>query len=280
MAAFALRREEGLGLGVAVVLHIALAAALLMQPAVQEMAEMPERVTVNLAEDVGLEAAAPDPVLESRAATAPEVSELPVPSPPQPQVIPQPPQPRATAAPRPVTRTTPRPRTTAAPTPRRTTAPSPRRTTAPQPRRTQAPTPAARPRASALGDNFLDGAGASITTQETRVPASQIGASARASLAQAVARQLRPHWTPVDGADREKLVSVVRWRLNQDGSLAGRPTLVKQTGITDANRAQAQRHGENAVRAVQLAAPFDLPDEYYEGWKYISAFSFDWKLSQ
>lgn len=130
-----------------------------------------------------------------------------------------------------------------------------------------------------MGDNFLEGSGDSTRTEETRTPASQIGASAKASLFQAVARQLRPRWRPVDGADREKLVSKVRFRLNPDGSLAGSPVLLGQSGITDANRPQASRHGENAIRAVQLAAPFDLPAEYYEAWKVVTV-DFDWRLTQ
>jgi hypothetical protein len=55
---------------------------------------------------------------------------------------------------------------------------------------------------------------------------------------------------------------------------------VSQTGITPANEAQAKRHVELAIRAVQLAAPFDLPTEYYSNWKRISAFRFDKRLSQ
>ena len=75
-------------------------------------------------------------------------------------------------------------------------------------------------------------------------------------------------------------MTVLRFRLNEDGSLAGRPSVVRQTGVNDTNRAQAGRHAEQAIRAVQLAAPFDLPTQYYEAWKNVTAFSFDWKLSQ
>ena len=67
--------------------------------------------------------------------------------------------------------------------------------------------------------------------------------------------------------------------LNPDGSLAGRPQLVGQRGVNDTNKAQAGRHGEQAIRAVQLAAPFNLPGEYYAAWNTV-ALDFDWKLSQ
>jgi hypothetical protein len=100
-----------------------------------------------------------------------------------------------------------------------------------------------------------------------------------AALGSAVARQIKPHWTAPQGADADKLVTVISWSLNPDGSLAGRPDVVQQLGVNDANRAQAQRHAEQAIRAVQLAAPFDLPAPYYAKWKRAS-FRFDRKLSQ
>ena len=55
---------------------------------------------------------------------------------------------------------------------------------------------------------------------------------------------------------------------------------LNQDGITDANRAQAPRHAEQAIRAVRLAAPFDLPANLYNGWKHVAQFRFDRKLSQ
>ena len=73
---------------------------------------------------------------------------------------------------------------------------------------------------------------------------------------------------------------MLTWNLNKDGSLAGTPRVVRQTGVNDTNQAQASRHAEQAIRAVQLAAPFDLPEEYYEGWKRIASFNFDRRLSQ
>lgn len=279
-----IRAEERTGLIVAVVLHVALLAILIVQglfPA--PVIDPPQRMTVSLAEDVGMEATAPDPVTESRASTAPTMDVNPAPAPEQQQ--PAPPQvERPAPAPQPQ-------RETRAPSPQpRTEAPRARR---PEPQRAQ---PQAQPQraqpqpqpqrqtsqrsgGSRLGDNFLEGAGDSSRTNETRAPASQIGASTKASLFQAVARQLRPHWQPPSGPDVEKIVTKVRFSLNPDGSLAGAPSVAGQRGVTDTNRAQAGRHGEQAVRAVQLAAPFDLPQEYYEAWKVITV-DFDWRLAQ
>lgn len=252
MERFGIRGEERTGLIVALALHVALLAALVIQ-AFWEGSAMPpvERMTVSLAEDVGLEATAPDPVPESRAAIAPELSDVPTPAP---EILEAPSRPVVDR---------PAPRTDAQ---------------RPRPERPET-RPTEKPKGSLIGDNFLAGSGGSTTTNETRPPASQIGASAKASLFQAVGRQLRPHWTPPSGPEVEQIVTKVRFRLNPDGTLNGRPTVVGQRGVNDVNRAQSSRHGEQAIRAVQLAAPFDLPEEYYDAWKLVTV-DFDWKLAQ
>lgn len=67
--------------------------------------------------------------------------------------------------------------------------------------------------------------------------------------------------------------------MNPDGTLAGTPQEVEQTGVNAINRAQKGRHAELAIRAVKLAAPFKLPKEYYSAWKVVTA-KLDWSLSQ
>jgi hypothetical protein len=81
------------------------------------------------------------------------------------------------------------------------------------------------------------------------------------------------------GADAEQLVTLVRVRLARDGSLVGDPQVVSQSGETPANAAQKARHAEQAIRAVRLAAPFDLPEEYYSAWQTVTS-RFDRRLSQ
>lgn len=283
----AIRAEERTGLVVAVALHLALVALLVVQglfPA--PVIEPPQRMTVSLAEDVGMAATAPDPVTESRASTAPTMEPNPAPAPEQDQ--PAPPQverpvPPQVQSPVPVPRAAPDPRPRRRPDPPRTQAQPQPAPPAPATRAESAPRnppkSSARSGGSRLGDNFLEGAGASTSTSETRVPASQIGNSAKASIIQAVARQIKPHWEPPNGPEVDKIVSYVRFRLNPDGTLSGRPEVVRQTGVNDTNRAQAGRHAEQAVRAVQLAAPFELPQEYYEAWKVVTA-NLDWRLAQ
>ncbi len=102
----------------------------------------------------------------------------------------------------------------------------------------------------------------------------------RSSLASAISRQLKPNWIAPQGADAELLVTILAWDLDRDGNLAGRPRVVRQEGITETNRAQAVRHSEQAIRAVELAAPFDLPPQYYGAWRHVTAFRFDKRLAQ
>lgn len=339
MAFAALKPEERAGLAVAVVLHVALVAMLLLQPKANPQVKVPERVTVSLVEDVGLQSTSPS-AAQSQAAVAPTLSEeigppeesveptpqeKPAPPPPAPAPVPTPPKPvpprpvpkpvpakpePAKPQPKPVPRPTPKPTPKSAPAKPAPAKPAPAKPTPAKPApakpapakpapakpgsgssskpstsKTGAAKPAPKPTqkpggGSKLGDDFLKGANFGESNANAAVPAAQIGAQAQASLAQSIARQLKPHWSSPQGADAELLVTVLAFNLNPDGTLAGAPRVVSQTGITDANRAQAARHKELAIRAVQLAAPFDLPAKYYNGWKRVSAFRFDRKLGQ
>lgn len=205
---------------------------------------------------------APQPVLQPR------------PAPPKP--VPPKPQPRTVAkvAPAPA----PRPVVKAAPQP----APRPAVARPAPPSRT--PPAKAPPRPSGadrLGADFLDGVkGAAGTAKSANPPAAAIGPAVKSALAGSISRQLKPRWVAPQGAEAELLVTVLAWDLNLDGTLNGNPRVVRQEGITEANRAQAQRHAEQAIRAVKLAAPFNLPPQYYPAWKRIADFRFDRKLSQ
>ncbi len=257
MDATALRREEKVGLAIALGLHLMLAGVLLFQPGPGEELEVPERMTVSLATDVSLRSTSHDTVAESRAALAPVVAE-------EAQApMEQTRQPESARERTPVDQTPPsrNARNAVGETPGQQAAEQPRQATGTQ-----------------VGENFLEGSGSSRTSDDTRLPAEQIGASAQASLRQAINRQLKPHWNAPQGVDVEKLVTILAFRLNEDGTLAGRPRLVRQLGINDANRAQASLHAERAIRAVQLATPFDLPSEYYNAWKNIADWRFDRRL--
>lgn len=259
----ALRSEDRAGLLVAVALHAGVVGLLLFQPGPSFAPDRPQRMTVSLASEVSLEATGPRVVPESRAAIAPTLSDQSV----------APVEERPAEA-EPVETTAPPPRTPAAPT-RRTAAtqpPAPDRARS-RPDRTPAPTPSAAPQTaqgSRIGDDFLSGQGSSTKTDETAAPAATFGRAERAALSSAITRQLRPHWNAPTGADAELLRSVVTWNLNPDGTLAGRPRCRNiASSVTDSNRPQAALHCERAIRAVQLAAPFNLPEPFYNRWKEL-----------
>ena len=293
MASVVIRPEERAGLAVAVVLHVALVAMLLLQPEPAQQLKTPERMTVSLVEDVGLTSTGPVVTQKTQAAVAPTISEdIAPPAPPEPTPAPQP-EPREVPKPAPPKPTPPKPSPKPAAKP--VTKPAPAKPQPSKPKPAPAPAkPAAKPApakpaptkpaaakpggGSKLGDDFLKGANFGDAKADAAVPASQIGAQARASLNQAISRQLKPHWSSPQGADAELLVTVLAFDLNRDGTLAGAPRVVSQSGVTDANRTQAGRHKELAIRAVQLAAPFDLPPEYYNAWKRVTAFRFDRKM--
>ncbi|MEM7689250.1 MAG: energy transducer TonB [Pseudomonadota bacterium] len=270
--AAALRTEDSAGLAVAVALHVGVVALLVLQPAPPPMIDFEERMTVSLASEVSLAATAPEAVVESRAAIAPTLDVDPVP--PAPDTVSDTPTTQVTEpAPQPEART---PRTA-------TTTPAPPRERSRPDKSTPAPAPSAapqKPAGSLIGDDFLKGGGSSTATDDTRLPASEIGPSAKASIIQRIVREVKPHWTAPAGADADELVTILAFELNEDGSLKGRPRVIRQTGVTASNRPQAPLHAERAIRAVQLAAPFDLPDEFYNAWKSIRGARFDRNLSR
>jgi hypothetical protein len=248
-----LRREEKLGLGIAVAAHVALVVALIVE-ARREVPVIPpaERMTVSLASDVSLESTAPSPSPEAQAAVAPVLA-------PESQPLPAP-------------VTTPVPRQVDTPPPRETSRAKPKPKPEPQPQ------PSKKTGGTRIGDDFLKGLGSSERA-DAGAPAATFGSAERASLQSAINRQLKPFWKAPEGVDVEKLDTTLTWDLNPDGSLKGKPRLVSQTGKTASNAPQQQRHVEQAIRAVQLAAPFNLPEEFYDHWKRLT-WHFDRNLSR
>ena len=291
-----LTREERIGLLVAGTAHVALALALALHNKAIEPIRPAERITVSLAEDVGLVSTTRDPSPESAAALAPELAPLPepevLPAPP-PSPVPSPVQTaRSTPTPTatPTRRATPTPTPTATPTRRATPTPTPTATPRPSPaptqRSTPAPTPtraaatpaptatATRAAGSRINQDFMSGVGDGAGERGQAAP---FGAAEQAALNSAVTRQLRPHWSAPSGVDVEQLVTIIEWELNEDGTLRGNPVLVQQSGITDSNRPQASLHAERAMRAVRLAAPFRLPADHYSRWRKLR-WTFDRRL--
>jgi periplasmic protein TonB len=268
------------GLLLAGAAHVALAWMLVTQRPDPRPLTPPERITVSLAEDVGLDSAAPDPSPNPAAAMAPELAPLPEP----PVAAPPPPPPAVRPTARPTPTPTPRATRTSRPTPAPTATRSARPTPTPSASRSARPTPAptssaTRAGAGRINENFLDGT--SDATGDRGQAADRASPQQQASIAASVIRQLKPHWNPPSGVDVDRLVTVVRFRLNRDGSLNGSPEVVRQTGVNDNNRLQAPRHAEQALRAVRLAAGqgFDLPAQFYSEWDVLTS-NFDNRLAQ
>lgn len=120
----------------------------------------------------------------------------------------------------------------------------------------------------------LDGIAEGLSKSQPKSPASK-GAPAAATAAEvrrsidvSIKSAVAPRWNGcrISGVDVDQLKTVVKFRLTQSGALAGF-TSVTTTGENDSNKFQIQRHQECAKRAVELAAPFDLPEENYSFWQ-------------
>ena len=141
---------------------------------------------------------------------------------------------------------------------------------------------AAKPRGSRLGSNFLDGLTSEPSTSKSTAPrAAKIDARAMAGIVQAIARQIQPcadrQVNPGPGAN--EIVTTLNLRLNEDGTLAATPRMVRQSGVTDENDRYRQRVVDLGVAAFKGCSPLKLPAEYYStpsgGRNNIN---FQWKL--
>lgn len=253
-----LRPEEITGLMLALFLHLALIAVLVARLLFPVTATpTPQPITVSLAEEVGLEAASPNPVPESRLAQAPELDDIV--TPPQAEPL-SPPVARDE-----VRQSRPSPKPSAKPEPKKS-APQKSRTERPrnETRQKQGQRSGDRASGQMVSENFLDGLGSSPSANNTGAPASKLGASELASLDSAIGRQVKVKWQGrvPQGPDADKLVTRVRFQLNPDGTLAGEPRVVGETqGVTELNRKQVGRHQEEAIRAIKLVGRFRLPFE-------------------
>lgn len=91
-----------------------------------------------------------------------------------------------------------------------------------------------------------------------------------AGIAAAIKAQVTPCWTlPVGGGAGGKVTALLHIAINRDGSIAGRPGLVSQTGVTGANAAYARAFAEAASRAVLRCAPLKLPADQYDQWAAV-----------
>jgi len=261
-----MERADRNGLGFAIVGHLLLFAALTIGIAKRVPPARPpvEAMDVQLVDAVGLRSAAPQPATEA------------------PQEMQAPDQGTPTEAPPPTP--------SAAPPEPAKEKPAP---VAPSPAPAVKPKPPSRPLSDILKDVQSkarnEQAGSNAQAKADRAAAARIGSllkgvigasagkgeTARAAvsgaamngLAAAIKRQVQPCYElgGLSGTSAMQIVTTLRLRYNKDGSVAGNPQLVEQTGINDGNRAYAQQIAEVARRAVLRCSPVHLPAELYEG---------------
>ena len=281
----AMERTEQVGLGVAATAHIALIVLLSISwPDPPPLPIENPPMAVDLIAEAAPVSTAPEPASEAPAARLGEVERdvlAPVPPLPVPKVTPRvappPPTPkRATPAPAP--RPTPRAeRRPPPPTPRdtserrrpdRQTATPPRQTA---PARTTTP-PQRNPRPAAgdpLGDIANSVARSSTpSARGTAAPATQTASEIRRSISTSINAEVARPWNAcrVTGIDVDQLKTTVVFRLTQSGGLE-RIASVDTSGVNDTNRTQLARFEECARRAIELAAPFNLPAENFSYWQ-------------
>lgn len=124
-----------------------------------------------------------------------------------------------------------------------------------------------RPTGRPTGD--LDAIGRSLKKSPSKgAPATKTAAEVRRSIDVSIKAKVGPRWDRcnVSGVDVEQLKTVVKFRLTQTGALAGFSS-VTTTGQNDSNRFQVARHQECAKKAIEVASPFDLPEENYSYWQ-------------
>ena len=98
----------------------------------------------------------------------------------------------------------------------------------------------------------------------------RIDPRATATLIAAIRSQVAPCWNPpIGGADAKKMTVLLHLDINRDGSIAGRPGIVSQTGVTSGTADYARAFAETARRAVLRCSPLKLPTELYDQWKAV-----------
>ncbi len=182
-----------------------------------------------------------------------------------PEPVPTPPLPEPVVRPTPAP--TPRPVARPKVEPAKKQPPAVKKATPKAAPKTPAKKTGARPTGRPTGN--LDDIGRDLTKSPSKgAPAARTAAEVRRSIDVSIKSAVAPRWNGcrVTGVDVDQLKTVVKFRLTQSGALAGF-TSVTTSGETESNKFQIPRHQECAKRAVELAAPFDLPEENYSFWQ-------------
>lgn len=260
----AMKGNEARGIAIAVIAHVLIIGLLSVQWTAGERRFDNPPMEVDLIAETATESSAPvlsdtPPAARLGEEDAVDIAApepLPTPAPPLPEpVVRSPPAPTPKQVARPV------------PAPPKKTPPAVAK--APPKAAPKAPATKSGARPTGRLDGITDGLGREQTKAPSKgAPAAKTAAEVRRSIDVSIKAAVAPRWNGcrVSGVDVDQLKTVVKFRLTASGALAGF-TSVTTTGENDSNKFQVQRHQECAKRAVELAAPFDLPEENYSFWQ-------------
>lgn len=298
---------DRIALGLAVLLHVALVAALSLRglERVTPAVPPPPAVDVSLVEEIGLQSSAPKAVEAPAPSQAPDAGppEDSPPPPPEPAPVKAPPKPApAPPAPKPVPVADAKPAPTkpaATPTKPAPAKPAPAKlapakpvlsvakpeTTAAKPGTGQVAAAAKpKPRGSRLSADILNGLTDKPSPSKVVAPVGVvIDAKALAGIQDAIRRQIQPCADRLSNAgipqDAKRIVIKFNLRLNRDGNLAANPRVLDRLNATDETERYAQQIADLGIAAFKQCAPLRLPPEFYQtangGWNNIN---YNWQL--
>lgn len=234
-------RAEWTGTGAALLFHVALIAALSLSLAHVANVPEPPAMDVEFVEDVGLTSAAPQTVATPPPPSqAPEIGEA---EPVEPVPVIQP-----------------KPTPSIAPTPAK-----------PKPTPTKPP-----PRVSRIGSDFLKGIEKDDLAPRAgpaKPSAPTFSATARASVAASIARQVQPcaDRQPFLGEGADQIQIYLKLYLTRAGRLSRPPQISSMSGPSDLRAKYGDLLDDQVRRIFADCSPFRLPLELYDtddgGWK-------------
>jgi hypothetical protein len=243
-----LDRAEWTGTGAALLFHVALIGALSMSLAHVASVPEPPAMEVELVEDVGLTAAAPQSIaVPPPPSQAPEIGQAePTETPP---VI----QPARTPS------------------------------IAPAPAKPQLPAKPAS-RVSRIGDDFLKGIAdsQSQSSAPAKPTAATFSATARASIGQAILRQVQPcaDRQPYIGEGANQVRLTLNLKLARNGRLIRPPVVLRTAGDPDLRAKYGELLEDQVRRIFADCTPLRLPAELYDtpdgGW---NDFTFTYRVN-
>jgi hypothetical protein len=243
-------RAEWTGTGAALLFHVVLIGALTMSLANIDSVPEPPSMEVEFVEDVGLTAAAPQSIaVPPPPSQAPEIGEAePAETPP---ILQAPPTPSIKPEP-------------AKPLPRPPAKPA--------------------PRVSRIGDDFLKGIADSPSRSNAppKPAAATFSASARASVGQAILRQVQPcaDRQPYIGEGANQVRLKINLKLARSGRLIRPPTVLGMSGDPDLRSKYGDLLEDQVRRIFAECTPLRLPGELYDtangGW---NDFTFTYRVN-